>query len=311
MSANKVLSRVGSAVFAVGMVLGPQTVGVAAADGPNTDSAASSAHPRGSASNRTARPAAAAAATPAKRTGLGASTAVSPAAASAVPPLNPSSSVATPYGHLGQWMINSQNQIADWIGKPQPVSDTTGASTPCPCTTKTILEGVNVVIVDQAATTATQAKRNLNAWMKQSGFGASAISSTGYKGVLGATTYSQQPTGPSQAFRDGYFLFANSHGRVFGPFLTDNGDYVWTASLSEENWKISDPLTHGYESFTSASTKLSNGMVASGAQNLGTVFMDNQYNVGEFSTGDATGYATVLGLGSVLKAATAPRGGTK
>lgn len=231
------------------------------------------------------------------------------AAASATPPLDPKSTIATPLGQLGQWMINKSGQIADWVGNPQPVSNTTGASKPCPCTDKTILEGVNIIVVDTASTDPTQAKRNLNAWMRQSGFGASAISSTGYQGVLGAKTYGQQPAGPSQAFRNAYFFLANSHGRVFGPYW-DAGQqaYVWTASLSKENLDLKN-FSHGYDSFQTARDNLVNGMVSAGAQNLGTVFMDNVYNSGEFSTGDANGYATVLGIETVLKTATSPRWG--
>ena len=29
---------------------------------------------------------------------------------------SPTSTVSTQYGNLGQWMINSKNQIADWVG---------------------------------------------------------------------------------------------------------------------------------------------------------------------------------------------------
>lgn len=231
------------------------------------------------------------------------------AAASATPPLDPKSTIATPLGQLGQWMINKSGQIADWVGNPQPVSNTTGAGKPCPCTDKTILEGVNIIVVDTASSDPTQAKRNLNAWMRQAGFGASAISSTGYQGVLGAKTYGQQPGGPSQAFRNAYFFLANSHGRVFGPYW-DAGQqaYVWTASLSKENLDLKN-FSHGYDSFQTARENLVNGMVSVGAQNLGTVFMDNVYNSGEFSTGDANGYATVLGIDTVLKTATSPRWG--
>lgn len=225
------------------------------------------------------------------------------------PDLTYNSTIATPYGNLGQWMINKDNRIADWIGTPQPVDGSL----------KIVLEGINVVMVDTASGNATQSVRNLNAWMSRAGFGASAISSTGYKGAFGPSPGSvilgQQPTGASQAFRDSFFLFANSHGRAFGPYPNPNGPgFVWTAALSEENWTITNPLTHGHESFDTAREKLRNGMIAAGAGDLGELFMDNVYNVGDYSTGDADGFAAVLELNSVLKSATTPRGnavGTK
>ncbi len=208
---------------------------------------------------------------------------------------SPTSTVSTQYGNLGQWMINSKNQIADWVGVPYQG--------------RTMLEGINVVIVDSASGTASQAASNLNAWMTRSGFAPSAISSTGYKGVIETTTFGQQPVGASAAFRDAYFLLANSHGRVFGPYPNPGGPgFIWTASLSEENLDLQN-LTHGYESFNTARARLVGNMVAAGAGNLGQVFMDNVYNTEQYTTGDADGYAAVIGLTQVLKTATPPRGG--
>lgn len=208
---------------------------------------------------------------------------------------NPTATVATPYGSLGKWMLNSKNQIADWVGLPYQG--------------RTLLEGINVVIVDSASRTPTQASGNLNAWMRRSGFGPSAFSSTGYQGIIGSATFGQKPTGANTAYRDAYFLFANSHGRVFGPFPNPNGPgYVWTAALSEENLDVAN-FSHGHESFNQARTKLVSGMVGAGAQSLGQVFMDNVYNTPEYTTGDADGYAAVIGINGVLKQATPPRGG--
>lgn len=225
------------------------------------------------------------------------------AAAPPPPDLTYNSTIPTPYGGVGQWMINKDNQIADWIGTPQPVNGSL----------KTILEGINVVMVDTASTTAAQSVRNLNAWMARAGFGASAVSSTGYQGAFGPNPgpviLGQQPTGASQAFRDSFFLFANSHARAFGPYPNAGGPgFVWTASLSEENWTITNPLTHGYESFDNARNQLRDGMVAAGAEYVADLFMDNVYNEDIYSTGDADGFAVVIELNSILKAAKTPRG---
>lgn len=300
------------AALAVGLALaGPQALGVARADSGDQGARTTTSAESGSA----ARGAHAARAPRAPKSGPGRSPTTtvtarnSTTAAPPPPDLTPDSTIATPYGHLGQWMINRDNRIADWIGTPQPINGSP----------KTVLEGINVVLVDTASTNATQSVRNLNAWMARAGFGASAISSTGYRGAFGPSPnpvlLGQQPTGASQAFRDSFFLFANSHGRAFGPYPDPSGPgFVWTASLSEENWTITNPLTHGYESFDSARDKLRDGMTAAGAGDLGELFMDNVYNVGDYSTGDADGFAAVLELNSVLKSATTPRGnavGTK
>lgn len=340
MSFSRTQARLSVAALAVGVSLaGPQSLGVAYADADDQGSrttattAESASTPRGGNAARTGRaakpgtggPAPAAAVTgrtqtnrasvasprtapdPAPTQTIDASSAAAApqAVAAAAPPppgLTYNSTIATPYGDVGQWMINKDNQIADWIGTPQPVNGSL----------KTILEGINVIMVDTASTNAVQSTRNLNAWMARAGFGASAISSVGYKGAFGPEPYwiyGQQPTGASQAFRDSFFLFANSHARAFGPYPNQNGPgYVWISSLSEENWTITNPLTHGYESFDTARNKLRDGMVAAGAGDLGQLFMDNVYNEGIYSTGDADGYAVVLELNSILKAASTPRG---
>ena len=347
MSANKTVARVGVLAFALGLVAGPQTMGLASADAPDAGSSsttqskgaahraaraakADSAPASASRVARSAPSAAAAAAPSANRRAVAHAPADLPASvATAVTSNEPSAPVAhleiatpaptdtvsTTYGDLGKWMINGSGNIANWLGKKQPVNNTTGAGGPCPpsaCTSKTILEGVNVVFVDTASSSPQQAVRNLNAWLRQSGFGASAISSTGYGGYFGfsPSLYSQQPTGANQAFRNSFFLFANSHARVFGPYATEGG-YVWTSSASEENWSISNPLTHGYQSFATAQQLLTAGMINAGAQNLGTQNMDNQYITDTTSTGDASGYASVLGLNKVLKSASTARGAVK
>lgn len=333
MSLSKTQARLGVAALALGVSLaGPQALGVAHADSDGSGSASTTAagaeSPRGTAragAARAAKPAgggsasaAAATSRPQGRVAAAPRSVPAPGPASnavadaqevvalAAPPppdLTYDSTIPTPYGDVGQWMINKNNQIADWIGTPQPVNGSL----------KTILEGINVIMVDTASPTAGQSTRNLNAWMARAGFGASAVSSTGYQGAFGPdpnqVVYGQQPTGASQAFRDSFFLFANSHGRVFGPYPNPNGPgFVWTASLSEENWTITNPLTHGYESFDSARNKLRDSMIAAGAGNLGQLFMDNVYNEGPYSTGDADGFAAVIELNSILKTATTPRG---
>lgn len=341
MSFSRTQARLSVAALAVGASLAaPCALGLAHADnddqGSRTTTADAGSAPRSADANRanrgpraakqggavapaaavTSRPQARASVAapnpaPTKATESASALAAPKSIAAVVPPppgLTYNSTVSTPYGNVGQWMINKDDQIADWIGTPQPVNGQL----------KTILEGINVIMVDTASSTAAQSVRNLNAWMSRAGFGASAISSTGYQGAFGPAgqvILGQQPTGASQAFRDSFFLFANSHARTFGPYPNEGGPgYVWTSSLSEENWTITNPLTHGYESFDTARNKLRDGMVAAGAGDLGQLFMDNVYNETVYSTGDADGYAVVIELNKVLKQASTPRGnavGTK
>ena len=195
---------------------------------------------------------------------------------------DPDGTVATQYGDLGQWMLQPDGQIADWVGLPYQG--------------KTLLEGINVVFVDSTATSARLSARNLNVWMRRSAFGAWPFSSTGYQGIIGATTYSQEPTGANEAYRNAFFLLTNSHGRAFGPYPNPSGPgYVWIGAWSEENLDIAN-LTHGHESFNDARDALLTAMVDKGATNLGYIDMANTYNTADYSTGDSDGRAIVLGL---------------
>ena len=203
------------------------------------------------------------------------------AAAAAAGP-DPDGTVTTPYGDLGQWMLQPDGQIADWVGLPYQG--------------KTLLEGINVVFVDSTATSARLSARNLNVWMRRSAFGAWPFSSTGYQGIIGDTTYSQEPTGANEAYRDAFFLLTNSHGRAFGPYPNPSGPgYVWIGAWSKENLDIAN-LTHGHESFNEARDALLTAMVDKGATNLGYIDMANTYNTADYSTGDSDGMAIVLGL---------------
>ncbi|MCB1290592.1 MAG: hypothetical protein KDB45_03550, partial [Mycobacterium sp.] len=181
-----------------------------------------------------------------------------------------------------QWMLQPDGQIADWVGLPYQG--------------KTLLEGINVVFVDSTATSARLSARNLNVWMRRAAFGAWPFSSTGYQGIIGDTTYSQEPTGANEAYRDAFFLLTNSHGRAFGPYPNPSGPgYVWIGAWSKENLDIAN-LTHGHESFNEARDALLTAMVDKGATNLGYIDMANTYNTADYSTGDSDGMAIVLGL---------------
>lgn len=316
MRAGRKRATVGAAALALGLVVaGPQGLGVAAADRGGSDASSSSdsgprspgsaarsmpPKPGAGAPNRNRVGVPGAAATAAKRNTGPVSTKqptkqpikqsteqptgnlVTAVADAPLGAPDPTATATTQYGELGKWMLQPNGQIADWVGLPYQ--------------NKTLLEGINVVFIDTAATTARQAERNLNVWMRRAAFGASQKSSTGYQGILGGTTYSQQPTGPGQAFRDAIFLLPNNHGRAFGAYLNEDGDYVFTGAWSRENLDIKN-FSHGHESFNQARTALLNNMVAKGATNLGEVDMGNAIppNDPTYSTGDADGKAIVLG----------------
>jgi hypothetical protein len=265
------------------------------------------------------------------------------APAYAVAPPNPESTVGTPYGLLGQWMINKAGQIADWVGQPYCGKGSTSAN----CTSdtpgaKTMQEPINTVFVVKAGSKYA-AELRLDFALRAAGFGPSPFSSVGYKAILGTNTAPQMPgggllglgflpplpfglgqngllsfTGIGPAYRDAPFWGENSHLRTFGGEPDGNGNYIFTASVSEENLDATGGgllPTHGFESYNTARTALLDGMLQrpwlpswalvylpTGASNLGTIAMNNAISPADptYTTGDADGLAQVIAVGSMF-----------
>ena len=261
----------------------------------------------------------------------------------AVAPPNPESTVDTPYGLLGQWMINKAGQVADWVGLPYCGAGSTSAN----CTSDTpdakiMQEPINTVFVVKAGSKYA-AELRLDFALRAAGFGPSPFSSVGYKAILGTNTGPQMPgggllglgflpplpfglgqngllsfTGLGSAYRDAPFWGENSHLRTFGGESDGNGNYIFTASVSEENLDATGSgllPTHGFESYNTARTALLDGMLQrpwlpswalvylpTGASNLGTIAMNNAISPADptYTTGDADGLAQVIAVGSMF-----------
>ncbi|WP_149482871.1 hypothetical protein [Mycolicibacterium sp. P1-18] len=197
---------------------------------------------------------------------------------------SPTDVAHTAYGDIGTWLIAPNGQIANYGGVPHDG--------------KTVLETVNVIILDPNSTTAAESAARLDAAMTRAGFPAQPIHSIGFSGIIDGTTYGQQPAGFLQAFSDNFFLFPNDHGRVFGaaPAVTGTG-YVWSGAFSTEQLNPANPFTHEYVSSDVARAELARRLVASGAATVvGMVPLGNAYDDGTFTTGDHDGYAVVLQL---------------
>ena len=261
----------------------------------------------------------------------------------AVSPPNPQSTTDTRYGLLGQWMLNKDGQVADWVGLPYCGAGSTSAD----CTSdspgaKTMQEPINTVFVVKAGSKYA-AELRLDFALRAAGFGPSPFSSVGYTAILGANTDPQMPgggllglgflpplpfglgqngllsfTGLGSAYRDAPFWGENSHLRTFGGESDGNGNYIFTASVSEENLDATGSgllPTHGFESYNTARTALLDGMLQrpwlpswalvylpTGASSLGTIAMNNAISPADptYTTGDADGLAQVIAVGSMF-----------
>ncbi len=195
----------------------------------------------------------------------------------------PTDRVPTVYGDIGKWMLQSNGQISDYGGLPHEG--------------RTVLEPVNVIIVDPTSTSAAEAACKLNTVMFWSGFPAQPIHSTGFQGTIDDVTYGQQPVGLLLGFSDNFFLFPNNHGRIFGPDPVETSTgYVWSGAFSTEEFVIYDLLPrHAYVSSNLARNALAMRLIASGQATYGgMVPLNNAYNTAGTTTGDHDGYAVVL-----------------
>jgi hypothetical protein len=262
-----------------------------------------------------AKPAAATVRAGTARATAAAPSALTPSAPALAP--DPKATVTTEYGKLGKWMINKEGAVADWVGDPYCVNDV--------C--KTLQEPINMVFT-VPANSKFQAEAGLNRALRRAGFGPSCCSSVGYKGIVGEETSAQMPKGGilgigtlgpglaqtgllnliagiGPAYRDALFLLANSHLRTFGGVSDGNGNYVFTGSASKEYLK---GLSHGYESFEEARTKLTENLVKRGATAGALIAMDNKIPDVDptYSTGDHDGKAQVIMLSGMTSLAWRP-----
>jgi hypothetical protein len=197
---------------------------------------------------------------------------------------SPGDVIPTPYGGIGKWLLQPDGQISDFGGQQL------GG--------KTLLEPVNVIIIDPTSTTPEQAAAKLNANLSQAGFPAQPVHTTGFQGIIDGVTFGQQPTGILEAFADNFFLLPEDHARVFGPAPAQDGTgYVWTVAASREQVGLYGLLlTHTYVSFDAARDELANRLVLNGATLVGEVPLGNSYDDGTTTTGDHDGYALVVQL---------------
>jgi hypothetical protein len=198
-------------------------------------------------------------------------------------PYRPTDKVETPYGDIGKWMLESNGQISDYGGQPYDG--------------KTLLEPVNVIIVDPNSKSAAESAAKINTDMFLAGFPAQPIHSSGFLGLIGSKTYGQQAL-PLTAYSDNLFIFQNDHGRLFGPAPATGGGYVWTGAFSTETPTIYNGLpTHAYVSSDAARDALVLRLLATGqVQSIDYIPLDNAVKTASTTTGDHDGYAVVIVL---------------
>ena len=194
--------------------------------------------------------------------------------------------VANPEGlpAVGKWMLTAQGVPSDWLGEIYEG--------------KNLREPINVIIVDQGASSADDAKERLLAAAARAGYPIRFGHSTGYQGSIGGRLYGQLPQGRDDAFSNDLFEVSNNHGRIFGPHEFEQG-YLFIAAFSREEVDPFRDPGHRYGSFNRARDDFTQRL------DRGTDFkvsrfvdLDNAL-IGDpkLTTGDHDGIAVVVRVG--------------
>lgn len=195
----------------------------------------------------------------------------------------PAGEIANPPGlpAIGKWMFDRKGAIAHWLGQ---IVDG-----------KHLHEPINVILIDASSSSADEALRKLAASAKAAGYPVRFGHSTGYRGFIGGDLYSQLPQGRDDAFSNRIFEETNNHGRIFGPYASDDG-YVFVGAFSRESVNFLHDPPHRYASFNMARDDFARalaahaGFVQSGLAPLGNAISDDP----NLTTGDHDGHAVVL-----------------
>jgi hypothetical protein len=202
------------------------------------------------------------------------------------PQQRPDIDVATPEGlpAIGRWMLTAQSVPSDWLGEIYEG--------------RNLREPINVIIVDQGASSVDDAKARLLAAAARAGYPIRFGHSTGYQGFIGGQLYAQLPQGRDDAFSNDIFEVSNNHGRIFGPHQFGQG-YLFAGAFSrEEIDPIRDP-PHSYGSFNRARDDFtqrlnrSTDFKVSRFVDLGNALIGDP----KLTTGDHDGIAVVVRVG--------------
>jgi hypothetical protein len=182
---------------------------------------------------------------------------------------------------IGKWMLTAEGTPSDWLGEIYRG--------------KHLREPINVIIIDEAASSPEDAKSRLLVAAAHAGYPIRFGHSTGYRGLIDGQLYPQLPQGRDDAFSNEVFEIANNHGRIFGPHRMGQA-YLFTGAFSREEV---DPLRrpgHRFASFNRARDDFTQSLDRSTPYKVtGFVNLDNALlRDGGLTTGDHDGMAVVL-----------------
>jgi hypothetical protein len=194
--------------------------------------------------------------------------------------------VARPRGlpDIGKWMLTHEGVPSDWLGEVYEG--------------KTLREPINVIVVDEAAVSAEDAKTRLVSAAAKAGYPVRFGHSTGYQGFIAGELYAQLPKGWDDAFSNDVFEVNNNHGRIFGPYAA-GATYIFIAAFSREDVDPFRDPGHRFASFNRARDDFTQRLdrvtdyKVSGFVPLDNTLVDDP----RYTTGDHDGVAVLVRAG--------------
>lgn len=181
---------------------------------------------------------------------------------------------------VGKWMETRKGLPASWLGRKYM-----GAK---------LLEPINVIILDEFATTKEASIHKLVVECKRNGYYEEGGHSAGYLGIIDNNDFPQIPYRKRYAFADHNLFRTNNHGRIMGPDGYQ-GKFIYVAAFSRETFHLFSKIHHAFLSFQTARDDFSRKLTRGNTYRLvGYCFLDNQKNEDGVTTADHNGYAAVL-----------------
>ena len=138
---------------------------------------------------------------------------------------------------IGKWMLDPDLTPAHWLGEIYHG--------------KPLREPINIIVIDQAASSAAEARQRLLQASTAAGYPPREGHSAGYFGYIGDDLHQELPGGRHRALSDRPFEVDNNHGRLFGPYRHRDG-YIFIGAFSREKVEPFERIKHRFVSFNRA-----------------------------------------------------------
>jgi hypothetical protein len=181
---------------------------------------------------------------------------------------------------IGKWLLDKKGKPAHWLGLRYRG--------------KTLLEPINVAIIDPFSATAAEATDKLLNECRRDGYEEESGHSAGYSADIDHARYQQIPAHKRIAFSTGEFFVTNNHGRIMGPARTAEG-FVFVGAFSCEAFRTLNQVHHVFLSFNVARNDFCRKLDSGGHYAIaGNYNLNNVLNDAKVTTADHDGQVILL-----------------